>query len=224
MTTFVYVAAQDDDKVSIFTMDESSGALSLRSEVDYCRRALTAGLKPGQVNPVHRAPVVGPDKQPPARPRYRSLLPDRDGGYPGLAYLYRPRPYRPAPVVFLLPGGAGRRLSPGRGRQRGRRGHLVPGYGRWRPFHYDRPLQPLCLRSPHRLPAGQRAGAAQEHPRPQRHLPTAVRRSYGNPVGQRPLDPADGAAGGAAPPGPASQPGHYVLLQRAGMQRFRLPH
>ena len=25
MTTYVYVAAQDDDKVSIFTMDESSG-------------------------------------------------------------------------------------------------------------------------------------------------------------------------------------------------------
>ena len=33
MTTFVYVAAQDDDKVSIFTMDENSGALSLHSEV-----------------------------------------------------------------------------------------------------------------------------------------------------------------------------------------------
>ncbi len=32
MTTFVYVAAQDDDKVSIFTMDEGSGALSLRAE------------------------------------------------------------------------------------------------------------------------------------------------------------------------------------------------
>ena len=34
MTTYVYVAAQDDDKVSIFTMDESSGALALQSEVD----------------------------------------------------------------------------------------------------------------------------------------------------------------------------------------------
>ena len=33
MTTYVYVAAQDDDKVSIFTMDESSGALALQSEV-----------------------------------------------------------------------------------------------------------------------------------------------------------------------------------------------
>ena len=33
MTTFVYVAAQDDDKVSIFTMDEGSGGLSLQSEV-----------------------------------------------------------------------------------------------------------------------------------------------------------------------------------------------
>ncbi|MDE2937873.1 MAG: beta-propeller fold lactonase family protein [Chloroflexota bacterium] len=34
MTTYVYVAAQDDDRVSIFTMDESSGALALQSEVD----------------------------------------------------------------------------------------------------------------------------------------------------------------------------------------------
>jgi len=33
MTTFVYVAAQDDDRVSIFTMDEGSGALTLQSEV-----------------------------------------------------------------------------------------------------------------------------------------------------------------------------------------------
>ena len=33
MTTFVYVAAQDDDRVSIFTMDEGSGALSLQAEV-----------------------------------------------------------------------------------------------------------------------------------------------------------------------------------------------
>ncbi len=34
MTTFVYVAAQDDDKISLFTMDESTGSLSLRSEID----------------------------------------------------------------------------------------------------------------------------------------------------------------------------------------------
>ena len=33
MTTYVYVAAQDDDKISIFTMDESTGALALESEV-----------------------------------------------------------------------------------------------------------------------------------------------------------------------------------------------
>ena len=33
MTTFVYVAAQDGDKVSIFTMDQSTGALSLQSEL-----------------------------------------------------------------------------------------------------------------------------------------------------------------------------------------------
>ena len=32
MTTFVYVAAQDDDRISIFTMDEGNGALSLQSE------------------------------------------------------------------------------------------------------------------------------------------------------------------------------------------------
>ena len=35
MTTFVYVAAQDDDQVSIFTMDESSGALKLQSELAF---------------------------------------------------------------------------------------------------------------------------------------------------------------------------------------------
>ena len=33
MTTYVYVAAQDDDKVSIFTMDESSGSLNLQADV-----------------------------------------------------------------------------------------------------------------------------------------------------------------------------------------------
>ena len=38
MTTYVYVAAQDDDKVSLFTMDESTGALSLQSEI-----AMTGG-------------------------------------------------------------------------------------------------------------------------------------------------------------------------------------
>ena len=35
MTTFVYVAAQDDDKVSIFTMDGGTGALSLQSEAAF---------------------------------------------------------------------------------------------------------------------------------------------------------------------------------------------
>ena len=33
MTTYVYVAAQDDDKINVFTMDESSGALSPQAEV-----------------------------------------------------------------------------------------------------------------------------------------------------------------------------------------------
>ncbi len=33
MTTFVYVAAQDDDKISIFTLDDATGALSRQSEV-----------------------------------------------------------------------------------------------------------------------------------------------------------------------------------------------
>ena len=33
MTTYVYVAAQDDDKISIFTMDEGTGALSAQAEV-----------------------------------------------------------------------------------------------------------------------------------------------------------------------------------------------
>ena len=33
MTTYVYVAAQDDDKISIFTMDEGTGALSTQAEV-----------------------------------------------------------------------------------------------------------------------------------------------------------------------------------------------
>ena len=33
MTTFVYVAAQDDDKINIFTMDEGSGTLSPQAEV-----------------------------------------------------------------------------------------------------------------------------------------------------------------------------------------------
>ena len=32
MATYVYVAAQDDNKVSIFTMDEGSGALTLVGE------------------------------------------------------------------------------------------------------------------------------------------------------------------------------------------------
>ena len=35
MTTFVYVAAQDDNRVSLFTMDEDSGFLSLRSEMTF---------------------------------------------------------------------------------------------------------------------------------------------------------------------------------------------
>ncbi len=33
MTTYVYVAAQDDDKITIFTMDEDSGALTAQAEV-----------------------------------------------------------------------------------------------------------------------------------------------------------------------------------------------
>ena len=33
MTTYVYVAAQDDNKVSVFTMDENTGNLDLRSEI-----------------------------------------------------------------------------------------------------------------------------------------------------------------------------------------------
>ena len=33
MTTYVYVAAQDDNKVSVFTMDENTGSLDLRSEI-----------------------------------------------------------------------------------------------------------------------------------------------------------------------------------------------
>ena len=33
MTAYVYVAAQDDDKINIFTMDEGTGALSLQAEV-----------------------------------------------------------------------------------------------------------------------------------------------------------------------------------------------
>ena len=32
MATYVYVAAQDDNKVSIFTMDEASGALTIAGE------------------------------------------------------------------------------------------------------------------------------------------------------------------------------------------------
>ena len=35
MTTFVYVAAQDDNKVSVFTMAEDTGALSLQSEISF---------------------------------------------------------------------------------------------------------------------------------------------------------------------------------------------
>jgi 6-phosphogluconolactonase len=34
MTTYVYVAAQDDDKITIFTMDEDTGALTAQAEVD----------------------------------------------------------------------------------------------------------------------------------------------------------------------------------------------
>ena len=33
MTSYVYVAAQDDNKVSVFTMDENTGSLDLRSEI-----------------------------------------------------------------------------------------------------------------------------------------------------------------------------------------------
>ena len=33
MTTYVYVAAQDDDKITIFTMDEGAGALTAQAEV-----------------------------------------------------------------------------------------------------------------------------------------------------------------------------------------------
>ena len=54
MPSYVYVAAQDDDKISIFTMDENTGALSLQSEA-----AIAGGPSLLAINPDKNTLYVG---------------------------------------------------------------------------------------------------------------------------------------------------------------------
>ena len=56
MATYVYVAAQDDNKVSIFTMDEASGALTIAGRGSSFGRAVAAGDQSRQADAVRRAP------------------------------------------------------------------------------------------------------------------------------------------------------------------------
>ena len=46
MPHYVYVAAQDDNKIGIFTMDADSGALTHQSRRRHARRAVAAGHQP----------------------------------------------------------------------------------------------------------------------------------------------------------------------------------
>ena len=54
MAAYVYLAAQDDNKVSIFTMDESSGALTLVGE-----EAVSGGPSLLAISPDRRALYAG---------------------------------------------------------------------------------------------------------------------------------------------------------------------
>ena len=92
MTTYVYVAAQDDDKVSIFTMDESSGALALQSEVDITggpsllalsqdKSTLYVGHRSSAQISSHRVDSST-----------GGFYPDGHGGHSGFAHLHRAGP------------------------------------------------------------------------------------------------------------------------------------
>ena len=59
MATYVYVAAQDDNKVSIFTMDEASGALTIAG-----KSRLPAALRCWRLVPTDRRFTPGTGKFP----------------------------------------------------------------------------------------------------------------------------------------------------------------
>ena len=56
MAHYVYVAAQDDNKVGIFTMDADSGALTHQADARNARRPITAGHQPRQRDAVREPP------------------------------------------------------------------------------------------------------------------------------------------------------------------------
>ena len=59
MPTYVYVAAQDDNKISIFTMDGASGELTLQGEQAVSGGPSLLAISPGQVSAVRRTPGGG---------------------------------------------------------------------------------------------------------------------------------------------------------------------
>ena len=165
MATYVYVAAQDDNKVSIFTMDEDSGALTIAGEeavsggpsllaISPDKQTLYAGHREVPEITSHRIDQqTGELTQtgsviPPGQPAFLST--DRTGRFLLSSY------YADGKAAVHPLGDDGSVGAAGDVRARHRHRSAL---------HPNRPLQPVCLRAPHRPRAGQRAGAAQEHPR-----------------------------------------------------------
>ena len=102
MATFVYVAAQDDNKVSIFAMDDDSGALTPAGQQAGLRRPVPAGHQPRSADALRRPSGTAGDYQLPHRPGQRSPDPNRLHHSARPAGLSGHRPRRPVPAVVIL--------------------------------------------------------------------------------------------------------------------------
>ena len=102
MATYVYVAAQDDNKVSIFTMDEASGALTIAGEEEVTGGPSLLAISPDRQTLYAGTPGGAGDHQPQHQPADGRVDPDRIGDPSGPAVIFGYRPHRPVPAVILL--------------------------------------------------------------------------------------------------------------------------
>ena len=109
MPYYMYVALQEDDKISVFTIDPQTGKLTPQVEVPVPRRAVHAGDQPGQEVPLRWMPRHSTAIQLSDQPGQRRAHPERGCIAGGLARLYIHGPQRQVCAVGLLPGRTWRR-------------------------------------------------------------------------------------------------------------------
>src|SRR6266566_2105043 len=204
MPYYMYVSLQDDDKIAVFTMDAGTGKLTPQGEVP-----VAGGPSPLTMSPDRQVLYVGHRTV----PGISSFRIDPATGALTQSGTVAPE----AAPTFLSTDRTGRYVLSAY--YQGAHAAVRPvghdgavGDGHWRPCDTDRPLQHVCLCAPHRQPG-----------RTQRHLPVHVRPHDRAPDAQRTASGGPANEDGTPPLLLPSQQGPALFLQRAGLERYRVP-